>query len=428
MEIINHDVNSDVSDKNYTGAKRYHDMVNSCSQAKSLDKCIKRSCTKNKNEETLEKKSSFQLKSYLASRKELVESVCEHVIAFISKGRDTHRTKYIMDSMKYSLLAGGKRIRPILCMSACELFGGSYRSALPIAAAVELVHTMSLIHDDLPCMDNDNLRRGIPTNHKVFGESVAILAGDALLSTAFEIISDQVIHDFLAKSVHHENAKNDTSTKSHFEYKAINAEKRLQIISRLGKAVGVNGLAGGQVMDLKMEGKMPCNNISVGLNNSGPILNNSHSNKVISEHNENTTKHSTIAPNTSTTPTGSCCVTSDSTSNNNSSNSSMFDDLNWIHMNKTAALLKFSISAGAIVADAPPEDVDVVESFAEKIGIAFQIIDDVLDVTGTVKELGKTPNKDSKSNKLTYVTLLGLEKSREEAKRLIVEAKSLLYR
>ena len=106
----------------------------------------------------------------------------------------------------------------------------------------------------------------------------------------------------------------------------------------------------------------------------------------------------------------------------------MFDDLNWIHMNKTAALLKFSISAGAIVADAPPEDVDVVESFAEKIGIAFQIIDDVLDVTGTVKELGKTPNKDSKSNKLTYVTLLGLEKSREEAKRLIVEAKSLLYR
>jgi len=238
--------------------------------------------------------------------------------------------------MKYSLMAGGKRIRPILCLAACEMFGGNDEIAMPTAVALEMIHTMSLIHDDLPSMDNDDLRRGKPTNHVLYGEDVAILAGDALLSTSFEHVAR--------------------------ETKGVPAERVVEVLRRLGESVGAYGLAGGQVMDLECENK------------EGVTV----------------------------------------------------EDLEWIHMHKTAALLKVSVSSGAILAGASEEDVKNCDIFAEKIGLAFQIADDILDVTATSADLGKTAGKDEDSNKTTYVKLLGLEQSKVEAQRLVDEAKGAL--
>lgn len=238
--------------------------------------------------------------------------------------------------MKYSLMAGGKRIRPILCLASCEMFGGSESSAMPTAVALEMIHTMSLIHDDLPAMDDDDLRRGKPTNHVLYGEDVAILAGDALLSTSFEYVAANT--------------------------KGVPAERIVEVLRRLGTSVGAYGLAGGQVMDLECENK------------EGVTL----------------------------------------------------SDLEWIHMHKTAALLKVSVAAGAILAGASEEDVKNCELYAEKIGLAFQIADDILDVTATSEELGKTAGKDEDTNKTTYVKLLGLEQSKREAERIVAEAKQAL--
>lgn len=179
-------------------------------------------------------------------------------------------------------MAGGKRIRPILCLAACEMFGGNDDISMPSAVALEMIHTMSLIHDDLPAMDNDDLRRGKPTNHVLYGEDVAILAGDALLSTSFEHVAR--------------------------ETKNVPAERTVEVLRRLGTAVGAVGLAGGQVMDLECENK------------EGVTL----------------------------------------------------KDLEWIHLHKTAALLKVSVAAGAILAGANPEDIANCELYAEKIGLAFQ--------------------------------------------------------
>lgn len=188
----------------------------------------------------------------------------------------------ICESMRYSLLAGGKRIRPILCLAACEMFGGNDEIAMPTAIALEMIHTMSLIHDDLPAMDNDVLRRGKPTNHVVFGEDIAILAGDALLSSSFEYVASHT--------------------------KGIPAERILEVIKRLGFSVGPYGLAGGQAMDLECENK----------------------------------------------------------------NDVVLEDLVWIHMHKTAALLKVAVAAGAVLAGASEEDIALCEEYAEKIGLAFQ--------------------------------------------------------
>ncbi len=184
--------------------------------------------------------------------------------------------------MKYSLLAGGKRIRPILCLAACEMFDGDSEAVLPTAVALEMVHTMSLIHDDLPAMDNDNLRRGKPTNHVIYGEAIAILAGDALLSSAFEYIATYT--------------------------KGVPAERTLEVIRRLGVSVGPNGLAGGQVKDLECE---------------------------------------------------------------NQANLTL-EDLEWIHAHKTAPLLRVSVAAGALLAGATEEDIEICELFADKVGLAFQ--------------------------------------------------------
>ncbi|KAK6150957.1 hypothetical protein DH2020_015889 [Rehmannia glutinosa] len=242
----------------------------------------------------------------------------------------------IHESMRYSLLAGGKRVRPMLCIAACELAGGQESTAMPAACAVEMIHTMSLIHDDLPCMDNDDLRRGHPTNHKVFGEDVAVLAGDALLAFAFEHLAAAT--------------------------KGVSPERIVRAVFELAKCIGTEGLVAGQVVDLYSEGLT-----EVGL-----------------EH------------------------------------------LEFIHVHKTAALLEASVVMGAILGGADDEDVEKMRKFARCIGLLFQVVDDILDVTKSSQELGKTAGKDLVADKTTYPKLLGIEKSRELAEKLNREAQEQL--
>lgn len=242
----------------------------------------------------------------------------------------------IHEAMRYSLLAGGKRVRPVLCIAACELVGGDESKAMPSACAVEMIHTMSLIHDDLPCMDNDDLRRGKPTNHKVFGEDVAVLAGDALLAFAFEHIA--------------------TATKG------VPPSRIVRVIGELAKAIGAEGLVAGQVVDIASEGLA-----DVGL-----------------EH------------------------------------------LEFIHAHKTAALLEGSVVLGAILGGGSNEEVEKLRNFARCIGLLFQVVDDILDVTKSSKELGKTAGKDLVADKTTYPKLMGLEKSREFAEKLNKDAQAQL--
>ncbi|XVF20615.1 hypothetical protein REPUB_Repub12eG0016100 [Reevesia pubescens] len=237
----------------------------------------------------------------------------------------------IHEAMRYSLLAAGKRVRPVLCIASCELVGGDETLAMPMACAVEMIHTMSLIHDDLPCMDNDDLRRGKPTNHKVFGEETAILAGDALLSLAFEHVASM--------------------TKNVSPYQVVRA------IAELGSAVGSGGLVGGQIVDLQSEGK------EVSL-------------KV----------------------------------------------LEYIHLHKTAKLLEASVVCGAIIGGGNESDIERVRNYARSIGLLFQVVDDILDVTKSSAELGKTAGKDLESDKATYPKLMGLDNAKKFAAELMIQA------
>jgi len=275
--------------------------------------------------------TAFDLKAYMEEKRVLSEEVLE-----ASLKSSVKETELIIDSMKYSLMAGGKRVRPLLCFAAVEMFDGDLETAKPTAVALEMIHTMSLIHDDLPSMDNDDLRRGKPTNHVVYGEDIAILAGDALLSESFAHV-----------------AKNT---------KGVPAERVVRVLQILGDAVGPVGLAGGQVMDLKSEGKA-----DVGM-----------------------------------------------------------DTLTWIHTHKTAALLKAAVSAGAVLAGATEEQIAKCEEYALKIGLAFQVADDILDVEASSEDLGKTAGKDEETDKTTYPKLLGLERSKEVAKEMVAEAKAAL--
>ncbi|HEY9658170.1 MAG TPA: farnesyl diphosphate synthase [Allocoleopsis sp.] len=273
--------------------------------------------------------ATFDLKSYLAERQVQVEAALDGSLAVVYPEK-------IYEAMRYSLMAGGKRLRPILCLATCELMGGSHEMAMPTACALEMIHTMSLIHDDLPAMDNDDYRRGKLTNHKVYGEDIAILAGDGLLAYAFEFIAV--------------NTKN------------VPADRTLQVIARLGRAVGAAGLVGGQVVDLESEGK------------------------------------------------------SDVT----------IDTLTFIHRHKTGALLEASVVSGAILAGADATDVQRLTHYAQNIGLAFQIVDDVLDITATQEQLGKTAGKDLQAQKVTYPSLWGIEESMRQANQLVTEAKAEL--
>ncbi|MGC9504948.1 geranylgeranyl diphosphate synthase CrtE [Baaleninema sp.] len=273
--------------------------------------------------------AQFDLSTYLAEGKALVETALDRSLEITYPER-------IYEAMRYSLLAGGKRLRPILCLATCEMSGGTREMALPTACALEMVHTMSLIHDDLPAMDNDDYRRGKLTNHKVYGDDVAILAGDGLLAYAFEYIA--------------------------VETKGVPAERLLQVVARLGRAVGAAGLVGGQVVDLESEGK---SDISL-------------------------------------------------------------ETLTFIHTHKTAALLEASVVSGGILAGASQEEIGRLSRYAQNIGLAFQIVDDILDITASQEVLGKTAGKDLKAQKATYPSLWGLEESKRQAEQLIEAAQAEL--
>lgn len=273
--------------------------------------------------------SEFDLSTYLKERQALVEAALDQSLPI--KAPET-----IYEAMRYSLLAGGKRLRPILCLASCELVGGTVEMAMPTACALEMVHTMSLIHDDLPAMDNDDYRRGKLTNHKVYGDDIAILAGDGLLVYAFEVVATQTQN--------------------------VPAPRVLKAIAQLAYAFGADGVVGGQVVDIQCEGKL------------------------------------------------------DTT----------VETLHFIHTHKTGALLEACVVCGAILGGASDEDVQRLSRYAQKIGLAFQIIDDILDITKTQEELGKTAGKDLQAQKATYPSIWGLEESTRQAQELIEQAKAEL--
>ncbi len=276
-----------------------------------------------------EKKPAFNFKDYMIDKAKSVNKALDAAVPV----KDPVK---VHESMRYSLLAGGKRVRPVLCIAACELVGGEEATAMPAACAVEMIHTMSLMHDDLPCMDNDDLRRGKPTNHKVYGENVAILAGDALLAFAFEHMATATV--------------------------GVTPGRLVRAVGELAKSIGSEGLVAGQVVDICSEGLK-----DVGL-----------------EH------------------------------------------LEFIHIHKTAALLEAAVVLGAIVGGGSNEEIEKLRKFARCIGLLFQVVDDILDVTKSSQELGKTAGKDLVADKLTYPKLMGTEKSRELAEQLNNEAKDQL--
>ena len=231
----------------------------------------------------------------------------------------------LREAMEYSLKAGGKRLRPVLTLYACDMLGGDVQRALPFACALEMIHTYSLIHDDLPCMDDDDFRRGRPSNHKVFGEANAVLAGDGLLSYAFQIMLDAVKDDLTAN--------------------AVNAARAVSC------GAGVSGMVAGQVIDLASE----------TAENPG------------------------------------------------------IDELKFIQANKTAAMIKAAVLAGAHIAEANEAQLDALGRYGEAFGALFQMTDDILDVEGDFEGMGKTLGKDQAENKLTYISLYGMDKAKELA-------------
>ena len=245
----------------------------------------------------------------------------------------------LIKSMHYSVFAGGKRLRPILVLAAAETVKGPVKQIMPFALGVELIHTYTLIHDDLPALDNDDLRRGKPTNHKAFGEATAILSGDALQTYAFQLMTDTKL------------------------MKEIAPESILRAVHELSHAVGPLGTIGGQLVDLESEGKQI----------DAPVL-------------------------------------------------------EYIHVHKTGFLIRASIRSGGILSQCSEKDLDALAHFGENIGLAFQIIDDILDVTGDQAELGKDAKSDIKSGKATYPALLGIKESKKKAKNLIDDGIAYLDR
>jgi geranylgeranyl diphosphate synthase, type II len=243
----------------------------------------------------------------------------------------------IHEAMRYSVFAGGKRLRPALTMATGEAYGADERALLPAACALEMIHTYSLIHDDLPAMDDDSLRRGRPTNHVVYGEAIAILAGDALLTRAFQTLA---------------------------EIEGLDAATQVRVIREVAQAAGtVRALIGGQVLDIQNEGR--------------PV-------------------------------TG--------------------EELSDIHAAKTGALIRCAVRVGAIIGGASENDLALLTEYGAKVGLAFQVADDLLDGTGTSEELGKTAGKDAAHQKATYVALYGFEEARRMAEQLCGEAVAALHK
>ena len=273
---------------------------------------------------------TLDLKAYLENRRAMVDAALDRVLP-----PETAAPPRIHEAMRYSVLAPGKRLRPILVIAGAEAVGGHAEAVLDTACALELIHAYSLIHDDLPAMDDDDYRRGRLTNHKVFGEAMAILAGDALLTLAFRLVA--------------ENAARVAPG-------AVG-----MVVAEVADAAGTDGMVGGQVVDIESEGKVI----------SGEML-------------------------------------------------------DYIHLHKTAALIRVALRVGAVLAGGREEVVDAISRAGLALGLAFQIVDDILDVEGNLAELGKTAGSDERKQKATYPSLHGLPASKARARDLIEETKRLL--
>lgn len=270
----------------------------------------------------------MRLKKDVKEKRELVNIVIDRFLP-----RKDEYPKILHKAMRYTLFAGGKRIRPYLTITTYQLFGHMDKKILPVAAAIELIHTYSLIHDDLPDIDDDDLRRGKPSCHIEFGEEIALLAGDALIMEAFRLML-QV---------------------------DVKAKFKSQLIMEFADATGSTGLIAGQVVDIISEGKK-------------------------------------VSPET----------------------------LDYIHMNKTAKLISTAIRFGAIMAEASDDDINRITEFGENLGLLFQIVDDILDVEGTTKKMGKKSGKDVKVGKATYPKVYGIEKAKEKRDELMLRAQELI--
>ncbi|WP_130863712.1 polyprenyl synthetase family protein [Bacilliculturomica massiliensis] len=262
----------------------------------------------------------------------------EHILDFLPEV--DHKSITLYEAMKYSLTAGGKRLRPVLVLAACDFCGSDMKEALPFACAVEYIHTYSLIHDDLPAMDDDDLRRGVPTNHKVYGEAMALLAGDGLLNSAFEVMQKDMLLYF------------DDVDK---------LKCRLKACYEVARCAGIRGMVAGQVADMEAENKQ-CSK----------------------------------------------------------------EMLDYIHINKTAALITAAVLAGAHLGCADEQKRQLLASWGEDMGLAFQIVDDILDVCGDEQEIGKKTGVDLKQNKSTYPSIYGLEESKARVFELLDEADELM--
>ena len=261
---------------------------------------------------------------YLAFQKERIDRFLDDFLL-----PETVKPESIHRAIRYSVFSGGKRFRGSLTIAAHEVFGGNSDIVLPVAAGIELIHTYSLIHDDLPCMDNDDLRRGKPTLHKVFGENIAVLAGDALNALAFDLVS---------------RAEN------------------CRLIEILAKAIGTEGMIGGQVADVESSGQVDIRE----------------------------------------------------------------EDVKFIHVRKTAKLINASLEMGAVHAGASPEKINIIKDFGSRIGLAFQIVDDILDIESSSEVLGKNVGSDEENDKATYPKVCGIKKSKEIAREIVEEAKNFL--
>ncbi len=266
--------------------------------------------------------------------KEKVKIVDEYMEKFLPP--EDKYPEIIHKAMRYSVFAGGKRLRPIMVMEACRAFGGDVEKAMPFACAIEMIHTYSLIHDDLPALDNDDYRRGRLTSHKMFGENMAILAGDALLHHAFETMAEACVK--------------------------MNDIKYTKAMLAIAQGAGINGMVAGQVVDVISEGK---------------------------EIDK--------------------------------------DTLDYIHKNKTAAMIIGALKAGAEIGGASDEEIKNIERVGELVGVAFQIQDDILDVTSTLEELGKPINSDEKNHKVTYATMFGVEDASKIVLDMSNEALEILH-
>jgi geranylgeranyl diphosphate synthase type II len=265
------------------------------------------------------------LEEYLFEKRQLIDSTLERYLP-----PEHQYPEVIFRAMRYSVLNGGKRLRPVLTLAACEAVGGDCQVALPTACAIEFIHAYSLIHDDLPAMDDDDLRRGKPTNHKVFGEAIAILAGDALQALAFETIA---------------------------ETKGVEAKILVEVVRKIASAAGVGGMVVGQVADVISEGKQ----IDI-------------------------------------------------------------DALEFIHKHKTGALIEASVVVGGLLGGGSAEQVNALSLYGSKVGLAFQIADDILDIEGEEAKLGKRTGGDTQKQKLTYPSVFGLSESKNLAQKAVEEA------